>query len=94
MYYHVTFWVINCILDPAFLTLLPCCVRFMWESGSEQLLFITNDQLVSFLWPTPQLDTLCTWPCPTSSELLSGHVATACWMTLSLETRAMIIGLW
>jgi len=45
---------INCILEPAFLALLPRCMRFIRGSGWEQLLFITIDQSVSFLWPTPQ----------------------------------------
>jgi len=65
----MTFSVINCIPEPAFPALLPHCMRFIRGSGWEQLLFITIDRSVSFLWPTPQFDILCTWPCPTSSGL-------------------------
>jgi len=35
-------------------------MRFGWESGWEELLFLTVDQFVSFLWTT-QLDTLWTY---------------------------------
>jgi len=61
---------INCIPEPAFPALLPHWMMFIQGSGWEQLLFIIIARPVSFLWPTPKFDTLCTWPCPISSGTL------------------------
>jgi len=58
---------LSCITFVA-VCILPCCMRFGWEPGWEELLFVTVGQLVSFLRPTTQLDTLQT--CMTLSNFL------------------------
>ena len=55
---------LDCI---TFVAVLPCCTRFGWEPGWEELLFLTVDQFVSFL-QTTHLDTL--WTCMTLSNFL------------------------